>query len=67
MLIFKEERWRPSIVGWGMFVFATILNLIIEPNLPSVLGFLTAAIIIFIANIIYVLYTNKKSIKGKNK
>lgn len=68
MLMKNKERWRPIIIGWGMFVFASIISLLLGPNIlgptiPSILGFLTAAFIIFIINIVYVLFTNKKSTK----
>ena len=47
--------------GFTAFVLATILFLITGPNIPGILGFLISAIVLFILNAIYVLYTNKKS------
>ena len=61
MLFSKEHPWRLAIGGWGAFVVATILFLIFDYNIYSVLGFLTAAIILTIGNAIYVLYTKRKS------
>lgn len=43
----------------------TILTLIFDLNIYTLLGFLTAAIILVIANIVYLFYTKTKSSKGK--
>lgn len=67
MLFKNRGRWNLSISGLGLFVLGTILNLILGPNIYSILGFLTAAIILVIANIVYVFYTKMKSTEKKNK
>lgn len=58
----KNSKWDLSIAGVGTFVLGTILNLILDPNIYAILGFLTAAVILVIANIIYVIW---KSINEK--
>lgn len=65
MLFKNRERWYLSKVGLGMFVLGTILNLILGPNIYHILGLLTAAIILVIANIVYVFYTKMKSTEIK--
>ncbi|AJD89577.1 hypothetical protein JMA_02600 [Jeotgalibacillus malaysiensis] len=56
-----QSRWKLSLAGFTTFILATIIYSIIGPNIPGILGFLTAAIVLFIFNVMYVLYTNKKS------
>ena len=56
-----QSRWKLSLAGFTVFLLATLIYSIIGPNIPGVLGFLTAAIILFIINVIYVFYTNRKS------
>ncbi len=56
-----NSRWKLSLAGFTAFIIATIFYLITGPNIPGILGFLTAAIVLFILNAAYVLYTNKKS------
>lgn len=64
-MFFKiKERWYFSVVGWGAFVVGTILNLVFGPDLYSILAFLTVAVILTVANIVYVFY--KKKIENKN-
>lgn len=59
-----QSRWKLSLAGFTAFILATLIYSIIGPNIPGVLGFLTAAIILFVINVIYVFYTNRKS-KGQ--
>ncbi len=61
MLFNKKHPWRFTIGAWGAFIVVTILFLIFDYNIYTIFGFLTAAIIITIGNIIYLLY--KKSSK----
>lgn len=63
----ENSRWKLSMVGFTTFVLATIFYLIIGPNIPAILGFLTSAIVLFIINAVYVFYTNKKSRNTKNQ
>ncbi|WP_088053301.1 hypothetical protein [Virgibacillus dakarensis] len=63
----NRSRWYLSIVGLGAFVVGTILTLIFDLNIYTMLGFLTAAIILVIANVVYVFYTKTKSTEKKNK
>jgi uncharacterized membrane protein (DUF106 family) len=67
MAVKNKDRWFLSKVGIATFVLAAILNLIIGPNIPAILGFLTSAIILTLANIVYVFYTDKKSMKRKKQ
>lgn len=60
-----NSRWKLSLAGFTAFVLATIFYSLTGPNITGILGFLIAAIVMFILNAIYVLYTNKKS--GKQK
>ncbi len=48
----------------GALVVVTILFLIFDYNIYTVLGFLTAAVTLTIGNAIYVLYTKQK-LKGE--
>ena len=63
----ENSRWKLSMAGFTAFVLATIFYLITGPNIPGILGFLTAAIVLFFLNAVYVFYTNKKSGKQKNQ
>ncbi|AUD14932.1 hypothetical protein CXF77_13995 [Planococcus sp. MB-3u-09] len=60
-----NSRWKMSMAGFTAFVLATIFFLITGPNIPGILGFLISAIVLFILNAVYVLYTNKKSGNAK--
>ncbi|WP_337019979.1 hypothetical protein [Oceanobacillus massiliensis] len=60
----KGNQWRFAIGGWGALVVVTILFLIFDYNIYTVLGFLTAAVILTIGNAVYVLYTKHK-LKGE--
>ncbi|MDN3426498.1 hypothetical protein QL992_16645 [Microbacterium sp. APC 3898] len=57
----ENSQWKLSMAGFTAFVLATIFYLITGPNVPGILGFLTSAIVLFILNAIYVLYTKRKS------
>jgi len=61
MLFNKEHSWRFAIGGWGAFIVAIILFLIFDYHIYTLLGFLTAAIILTIGNAFYVLYTKWQS------
>lgn len=61
----KEHPWRFTIGAWGAFIIVAILFLLFDYNGYAVLGLLTAAIIVTIGNIIYLLY--KKSKKQNRK
>lgn len=61
MLFNKEHPWRLALGGWSAFIVVAILHLIFGYNIYSVLGFLTAAIILTIGNVIYVLYKKLES------
>ena len=63
----ENSRWKLSMAGFTAFVLATIFYLITGPNIPGILGFLIAAIVLFIINAVYVFYTNKKSGKQKKQ
>lgn len=65
MLLKNRPRWFLSQVGLGLFILGTILNLILDPNIYSILGLLTASIILVIANLVYVFYTRFKSTENK--
>ncbi|WP_033542743.1 hypothetical protein [Planococcus sp. CAU13] len=58
-----NSRWKLGLAGFTAFVLATIFFLITDLNSATagILGFLTAAIVLFVINVVYVLYTNKKS------
>lgn len=56
----NTSQWTLGMAGFTAFALATIFYLITGPNIPAILGFLTAAIIMLIINAIYVFYTNKK-------
>lgn len=60
-----RSRWYLSIVGLGAFVAVAILTLIFDLNVYTMLGFLTAAIILVTINIVYVFYTKTKSTEKK--
>lgn len=57
----NEHPWRLAIGGWVAFVATAILYLLFDYNIFSVLGFLTAAIVLTIVNAIYVLSKKRKS------
>lgn len=57
----ENSQWKLSMAGFTAFVLATIFYLITGPNIPGILGFLISAIVLFILNAIYVLYTKRKS------
>ena len=57
----NEHPWRLAIGGWVVFVATAILYFLFDFNIYSVLGFLTAAIILTFGNAIYVHYTKRKS------
>lgn len=63
----NRSQWTLGMAGFTAFILATIFYLITGPNVPAILGFLTAAIIMIILNAIYVFYTNKKSGKQKSQ
>ncbi|TQS76526.1 hypothetical protein DX933_01410 [Ornithinibacillus gellani] len=62
----KGDQWRFTIGGWGAFVVVTILYFIFDYSIYTVLGFLTAAIILTISNAIFVLNKKRKS-KGEKQ
>lgn len=62
-----NSRWKMSMAGFTAFVLASIFFLITGPNYAGILGFLISAIVLFILNVIYVIYTNKKSGKQKKQ
>lgn len=61
----NDHPWRLTIGSWGAFIVAVILFLIFDYNIYSVLGFLTAAIILTIGNGIYLFYKKRESKEGK--
>lgn len=56
-----NSRWKMSMAGFTAFVLASIFFFITGPNIAGILGFLISAIVLFILNVGYVFYTNKKS------
>ncbi|TWT07967.1 hypothetical protein FQV26_09200 [Planococcus sp. CPCC 101016] len=62
-----NSRWKMSMAGFTAFVLASIFFLITGPNIAGILGFLISAIVLFILNVGYVFYTNKKSGNKKNQ
>ncbi|WP_405097603.1 hypothetical protein [Oceanobacillus sp. FSL H7-0719] len=65
MLLNNEHPWRFTIGSWGGFILAAILLFVFGSNIYPILGFLTGAIIVTIGNLIYVLYTKRKSKEGE--
>lgn len=61
-----NSRWKMSLAGFTAFILATIFYLIMGPNIPVILGFLTSAVVLFILNAGYIFYTDKKSRNKKN-
>jgi hypothetical protein len=62
----NRSKWFLSIVALGLFIGGTILNLILDPNIYSILGLLTASIVLVITNLVYVFYTKSKSPENRN-
>lgn len=60
----NQHPWRFAIGGWGACIVGTILFLAFDYNIYSVLGLLTAAIILTIGNAIYVFYKKRKAEEG---
>ncbi|GAA0440569.1 hypothetical protein JUJ52_10870 [Virgibacillus sp. AGTR] len=60
----KLSRWYLTIASTGAFVVAAVLTLIFDLNVYTTLGFLTAAIILFITDAVRVIYKKKKSTEG---
>lgn len=65
MFFNKKHPWRFTIGAWGAFIVVTIFFLIFDYNIYTIFGFLTAAIIITIGNIIYYFTKNLVNKTGK--
>lgn len=61
----ENSKWKLSMAGFTAFILASIFFLVTGPNIPGILGFLTSAIVLFIINAVYVLYTTNKSAHKK--
>jgi len=63
----ENSQWKLSLAGFTAFFLATIFYLITGLNTVGILSFLTSAIVLFIINAVYVLYTKKKLENTKNQ
>lgn len=65
-LLKNDHPWRYATGSWGGFVVLMILHLLFDYNIYTVLGMLTAAIIMTIGNAIYIIYDKRKSSEAEN-
>ncbi len=54
------QKWGIAIISIFLCVIGIIGNLIVNPNLPFILGILTGMVAIVLLNILYVRYIQKK-------
>lgn len=61
----ENSKWKLSTAGFTAFILGSIFYLLTGPNLPGILGFFISAIILFLLNAGYVIYSKIKAKKGK--
>ncbi|RWZ54530.1 hypothetical protein EQV77_14770 [Halobacillus fulvus] len=61
---FENSEWKMSIMALFIFIGGSIGSQIVYypdlPNLPSILGYLTGALVMVAGNVVYVIYKRKK-------
>lgn len=65
----NRRKWPFSVIGLGMLVVGTILNLVFGPGpfVPSIWSYLTVAIVAVLIDIVIFLYKKIKSAKKRPK
>ncbi|MDF0726104.1 hypothetical protein PY093_05170 [Cytobacillus sp. S13-E01] len=62
----KSSQWRISQIAIIAFIGVAIGSLIVKVSLISILGALSGSLLLVVINLVYVIYTNRKSKTDKN-
>lgn len=65
----NRRKWPFSVIGLGMLVVGTILNLVFGPGpfVPSIWSYLTVAIVGVMIDVVIILFRKIKSAKKRPK
>ena len=67
----ENSEWKISIMALFVFIGGSIGDQLVHypdiPNLPSILGSLTGALLLVVGNVVYVIYKRKKSNGAENE